>query len=246
MRRYLLFVPLTLALVAPAAAQSLSVERIIARNLEAKGGETLLRETTSVRTTASGTMQGQRVTLLTLSKRPFMMRNEIAIHASGNRPPQMMVQAFDGQNLWMRMGTMPPRVINSQEQVEAMKRTSQIDSPLLDYKSKGTTIILGEPLNHQDGRTLHHLIVTPKGAPEMHYYIDPKTFLESHMVIEVEQAGQKNHMEMEFGEFATIEGRKVPMAITQYVDGNLIGQLRFSRVEFNVPLADELFTLPKK
>jgi outer membrane lipoprotein-sorting protein len=237
----------TLAIGVPASAQT--VDEIIARNLQAKGGEELLRSTTSVRTAGSGTMQGQKVTVRTTTKRPSMMRNETSITVPGGmgeKPPsQTVIQAFDGENLWVQMGSMPPQTLPPGEQVEAVRRTSQIDSPLLDYKAKGTTITLGEP-STEGGRKLHHLVVTPKGAPAMHYYIDAETNLESRMVIDVDQGGQKMRMEMRFGDFKTIAGRTVPTAITQFMNGTQLGQIRFDSVEFNVPVEDDLFRLPKK
>jgi len=237
----------TLALASPALAQD--VDEIVARNIQAKGGEALLRSTTSVRTTGGGTMQGQKVTVKTITKRPSLMRNELTLTVPGGmgeKPPsQSMIQAFDGENLWMQMGSMPPQVLPPGEQVEAVRRTSQIDSPLLDYKWQGTTITLGEPAT-EGGRKQHHLIVTPKGAPAMHYYIDAETNLESRMVIDVEQGGQKMRMEMRFGDFKTIDGRTVPFTITQFMNGAQLGQIRFDSVEFNVPVDDELFRLPKK
>lgn len=237
----------TLALGVPASAQT--VDEIVARNLQAKGGEALLRSTTSVRTSGTGTMQGQKVTVRTTTKRPSMMRNEMSITmpgGTGEKPPsQTIIQAFDGENLWMQMGSMPPQTLPAGEQVEAVRRTSQIDSPLLDYKSKGTAITLGEP-STEGGRKLHHLVVTPKGAPPMHYYIDAATNLESRMVIDVDQGGQKMRMEMRFGDFKTIDGRTVPMTITQFMNGTQLGQIRFDSVEFNVPVDDQLFRLPKK
>ena len=80
----------------------------------------------------------------------------------------------------------------------------------------------------------------------MHYFIDAETNLESRMVIDVDQGGQKLKMEMRFGDFKTIEGRTVPFTITQFMNGNQIGQLRFDKVEFNVPVNDEIFRLPNK
>jgi outer membrane lipoprotein-sorting protein len=214
------------------------VDEIVAKNIDAKGGEALLRSTTSVRTTGRGTMQGQSVTVVTMSKRPFMMRNEMTM-------TQRMVQAFDGDNLWMAIGDNPPQVLPAGEQVEALKRTSQIDSPLLDYKSKGTDIRLGES-SAEGGRQLHHLIVTPKGAPPMHYYIDAATNLESRMTIEMEQNGQKMRMEMRFSDFRTVDGRTVPFTVSQFMNGTQMGQMNFDKIEFNIPLSDDLFRLPRK
>jgi outer membrane lipoprotein-sorting protein len=227
-----------LVTVAALQGQTLSVDEIIAKNISARGGVETLKGTTSVRTTGKGVMQGAEMTVSSVNKRPYFFRNESSL------PGQKRILAFDGENLWMALGDMPPQLLPPGPQLEAMKQTSQIDSPLLDYKAKGTRIELGQPLA-EEGRTLHHLIVTPKGAPAMHYYIDAVTNLEAKMVIEVEENGQTTKMEMRFSDFTNVQGRQVPFTVTQFVNGKQAAQVKYSSVEFNVPVDDSLFRMPK-
>ena len=230
---------LTLALgLTAGAAQAQSVDEIVSRNIEAKGGAALLAATTSVRTVGTGTMQGAAVTVSSVSKRPSFFRNEMEMGG------QKLVQGFDGTTLWVAAGNMPPQALPPGPQTESLKHSSQIDSPLLNYKEKGTKIDLGEPLT-ESGRTYHHLIVTPRTGPAMHYYIDSATNLESKMIIDVEDGGQKMKMEMRFSNFKAIDGRTVPFTVSQYVNGKEVGQMHFERVEFNVPLDDSIFRMPK-
>jgi hypothetical protein len=223
--------------VAPAAVAQ-TVDELVARNIEAKGGAALLKSTTSVKTTGKGTMQGADVAVSTISKRPYYVRNEMSLGE------QKMIQAFDGETLWMSMGGMPPQAAPPGPQIEAFKQSSQIDSPLLDYKARGTKITLGEPLD-VDGKELHHLILTPKAGSPMHYYLDPETYLESRMVMEVDDGARKFTMEMRFSDFKTVEGRTVPFTVTQFVNGTQMGQMKFDRVEFNVPVDNAIFSMPK-
>jgi len=225
-----------LAVAAPVMAQT--ADEIVARNIEAKGGADMLKNTTSVRTSGTGTMQGQEVTITTSTKRPFFMRNEMTLAG------QKIVQAFDGETLWMAAGDMPPQALPKGPQTAALKQSSQIDSPLLDYKAKGTTIELGDPRT-ENGKRLHHLVVKPKTGPVMHYYIDPDTNLERSMAMDVEDNGQKMSMEMRFSDYRTVDGRTMPFTVTQFVNGNELGQMKFDKVEFNVPLDDSLFRIPK-
>jgi outer membrane lipoprotein-sorting protein len=232
-----LAVLLTLAVgAAPVSAQT--VDEIIAKNIEAKGGLATLKATNTVRTTTRGTMQGAEISARTSSKRPFLFRNEAEMGG------QKMIQGFDGETFWMAVGNMPARPLPPGPQVEALKQSSQIDSPLLDYKAKGTGVTLGEPVTH-DGRKQHHLIVTPKTGPTMHYYIDAETNLESRMVIEAGEGGQNTTMELRFSDYKTVDGRTVPFTTTQYVNGNQVVQMQLQKVEFNIPLDDALFTMPK-
>ena len=226
-------------LLVSTVAQAQTVDEVIAKNIQAKGGAAALKATNSVRTTGKGTMQGAEVSITSSSKRPYYVRNEMEMAG------QKIVQGFDGETLWLAMGTMPPQALPPGPQTEVLKQTSQIDSPLLDYKDKGTLIELGEPATDA-GRKLHHLIVKPKTGPTMEYYIDTETFLESKMVIAVEDSGQKMTMEMRFSDFKTVEGRTIPFTVTQVVNGNQVGQMKFDKVEFNVPLDDALFRMPKQ
>jgi hypothetical protein len=222
------------------SAHAQTVDEIIAKNIEAKGGVATLKATNSVRTTGKGTLQGAEMSVTSTAKRPYFFRNEMDMAG------QKVIQAFDGETLWMAMGTAPPQALPSGPQTEAMKQLSQIDSPLLDYKAKGTKIELGEPLA-EDGRTLHHLVVTPKTGPPLHYYIDPTTYLDSKMmmVVNLEDSGQTMKMELRFSDYKTIEGRAIPFTVTQYVNGTQVNQLKYEKVEFNLPLEDSIFRMPK-
>ena len=221
-----------------AAAYGQTVEEIVARNIAAKGGAELLAATTSVRTVGKGTVQGAEVAITSSTKRPYYVRNEMEMGG------MKRIQGFDGTTLWISVGNMPAQSLPPGPQTEALKTSSQIDSPLLDYKAKGTKIELGEP-ETENGRKLHHLIVTPQTGPTMHYYIDPETNLESKMVIDIEEGSQKMRMEMRFSDFKGVEGRMVPFTVTQHVNGKQVGQMNYEKVEFNVPMDDSIFRMPK-
>lgn len=225
--------------LAASTVEAQTAEEIVARNIAAKGGVATLKSTNTVRTVTSGTMQGAEISATTSSKRPFFFRNEAEMGG------QKMIQGFDGETFWMAVGSMPPRPLPPGPQMEALKQSSQIDSPLLDYKAKGITITLGEPAT-EDGREQHHLIVTPKTGPTMHYYIDAETNLESKMVIEGDEGGQTATMELRFSDYKTVDGRTVPFTTTQYVNGNQVVQMKLEKVEFNIPLEDTIFRMPKQ
>ena len=226
-----------LALAAP-AVHAQTVEEIVAKNIEAKGGLETLKGTNSVRTTGTGTMQGSEVTMTSLTKRPYFVRNEMSMAG------QMMIMGSDGETVWMVAPGLPAKVLPPGPQTDAMKQTSQIDSPLLDYKARGTKVELGEPLT-EGGRRFDHLIVRQKTGPPMHYYLDAATGLESKMVIEVEEQGQPMKMEMRFSDFRKVDGRTVPFAVTQFVNGSQVSEIKFEKIEFNVPMEDSLFRIPK-
>ena len=229
------------ALVAAApSVYAQTVDDIVAKNIQAKGGFETLKSTNTVRTVGTGTMQGATVTIKTLTKRPSFARNEMTVAGQTN------IIGFDGERAWMSVAGMPAQVMPAGPQTEGLKRNSHIDSPLFDYKAKGTTVTFGDPaMVTEGGRRLHHLLVTPKGGAPMHYYIDAATGLEDRMVIEVDDAGRKMKMELRFLDFKTVEGRTVPFTIRQFVNGAQVLEMKFEEIEFNVPAGDSLFQMPK-
>ena len=226
----------SLTLNAPAAAQT--AEDIIAKNLQAKGGVSLLKQTMSVRTVAKAVTPNGDVTITSVSKRPNFMRNEIS--GAG----QNFVIGFDGTTAWIAPQGMPPQAMPPGPQTEMMKQTSQIDSPLLDYQAKGMKVEL-VGTESEGERKLHHLVLTPKVGPRMHYFIDAGTGLESRLLIESDEGGQPTRMEIRFSDYRTVDGRTVPFSTTQVVNGNEAGQIKFEKVEFNIPLDDAIFKMQK-
>ena len=225
----------SLMVTSPASAQS--VDDIIARNLEAKGGVSLLKQTMSVRSVATAATPNGQVTMTSISKRPHFVRNEIS--GAG----QSFVVGFDGTTAWIAPQGMAAKALPPGPQTEMMKH-SQIDSPFLDYQAKGTQVELAGTESEGE-RKLHHLVVTPKAGPRMHYYIDAATGLESRLVIESAEGGPMAKMEMRFSDYRTVDGRTVPFAMTQVVNGNEAGQIKFEKIEFNVPIEDSIFRMAK-
>jgi hypothetical protein len=52
-------------------------------------------------------------------------------------------------------------------------------------------------------------------------------------------------MEIRFADYRTVDGRTVPFTTTQVMNGNEAGRIKFEKIEFNVPLDDEMFRMPK-
>jgi len=97
---------LILALLAgPAAAQT--VDEVIARSLEARGGLERLKAIRSIRMTGRVAAGDRQMTTVVEAKRPALIRVETI--ADGVR----MVQAFDGKTAWgiPPMGTGRPEVL---------------------------------------------------------------------------------------------------------------------------------------
>lgn len=226
-----------LASVSVAASQT--AEEIIARNLQAKGGVEKWKTIASVKMTGTLSAQGQDVPMTVYTKRPNLLRQDIAT------PAGKVVQAFDGTTAWV----LPPGADTAREvsgpQAEAARNNSDFDGPLLDYAAKGHRVeLIGrEKVGDAD---VHHLRLTRKDGGVEHYYIDVTSHLEVKRTAEMNAGEGTRTLESELSNYKAVDGVMVPHTMKQSVNGAPVMQVRFSTIQFNVPMDDELFRMPKR
>lgn len=221
-----------------------TLEDIIARNLEAKGGVDALRATTSTR--MRGTIrlhqpppsEGPIVLQMTVSvKRPNKVRRDMTLKG------ETRTVAFDGATAWQSTPSGPVEMQGLQ--ADAIRSEGEFDSVLLTYRDQGHRIVL-EGTETLDGRRVHRLRVTRREGPIQTYYLDAETYLEQKVATEIELGGQRIRSEMILGDYRTVEGRTVPFRARQLVNGALAADIEFAQIEFNVPLDDSLFRMEGK
>jgi hypothetical protein len=228
----------------PAAAQT--VEEIVARNLEAKGGIERLKAVNSIRQTSRMSMpsQGAEAPVLVLSKRPNLLRQEVTIS-----PNTKVVSGFDGKSAWVSNPLVSPGGAPMQmsgQDAEIQREQSNFDPPFIDYKQRGYKIELVGTETLNDRKVYHLRVLSPVRAMSrphtQHAYIDAETGLETKLVTETENA----KFEQELLDWRDVNGIKVPFQIRMLVNGVLQSENRVEKVELNVPIDDALFMMPKR
>jgi outer membrane lipoprotein-sorting protein len=220
------------------AAQSPSVDDLVAKNVEAKGGLEKLHAVQSIKQTSHISMQSGSATLVAYGKRPNMLRQEISIAG------QTVIMAFDGSTAWtinpLQTGSNTPIAITGPE-AEAIKEQSDFESPLVDYKTKGYKIefIGAETVA---GKKVNHLKLTSKAQHVQHCYLDDASGLEVKIVSET--AG--GMLEQELSDWRDVNGVKVPFAIRTSSAGVTMASIAVDKVEINQPIDDAMFKMPKK
>jgi outer membrane lipoprotein-sorting protein len=232
-----------LALTAAAAAHAQTVDEIIAKNLQAKGGAEKWKSVNSVKMAGKITMQGMDLPLTVYAKRPNYNRQEIVLQ------DKQLVQAFDGTTAWLinpMMGSDVPQELPGPA-ADMMKNSADFDGALIDYKSKGHTIeLVGK--EKLDGTEVYHLKVTMKGGSHIqHYYLDAKSGIELKTSADVDMGtGQKQALETEMSNYQQVNGIMIPHTVKQSVNGKPVVQMTIDKVEFNAAIDDSMFRMPKK
>ena len=171
---------------AAAAAHAQTVDEIVAKNLQAKGGAEKWKSVNSVKMTGKVSLQGinLEVPLTVYAKRPNYNRQEIVLK------DKQLVQAFDGTTAWYINPIMGSDVAQETPaaQAEMMKNGADFDGALINYKSKGHTIefVGKEKLAASE---VYHLKLTMKNGHVTHYYLDATSGIE----LENDRGGRHRH-----------------------------------------------------
>jgi outer membrane lipoprotein-sorting protein len=213
-----------------------TIDQLVAKNLQAKGGLEKMRAVQTIKETSRMVIQGMDATLTVYLRRPNQLRQEIVV--SG----KTIINAFDGTTAWLinpLTGSSDPTVVSG-PMADVIKEQSDFDGPLVDYKTKGYKIELvgSETLN---GKPVQHLKVT-RNQQVQHLYLDNVTGLEVKIVSESE-VGQ---IEQELSDYRDVEGVKLPFSVRTVSNGTQMGQMTVESVQLNVKLDDALFKMPGK
>ena len=226
----------------PAQAALPTVDEIIAKNLQAKGGAEKWQSVKSVKMTGKMTAQGNEMPLTVYAMRPNYNRQEIVM------PAGKAIQAFDGTTAWVvnpMLGISTPQAVPGPA-AEFARHSADFDGALINYKEKGNTIeLVGK--EKLDGKDVYHLEVTAKGGPLQHYFLDATTGLELRTSTEVELGnGQKQTLINAMSNYKPVEGVMIPHTVTQTAGDRQLLQWTITSVEFNTLTDDSIFRLPKK
>lgn len=227
---------------APAAAPLPTVDDIIAKNLQAKGGAAKWQSMKSVKMTGKMTAQGTEMPLTVYAMRPNFNRQEITM------PAGKAIQAFDGTTAWVvnpMLGIETPQAVPGPA-AELAKNSADFDGALINYKAKGNDIeLVGK--EQLEGKDVYHLKVTTKGGPVQHYLLDADSGIELRMSAEVELGGgQKQTLTTAMSNYKQVDGIMIPHTVTQTAGGRTLLQWTITTVEFNAVPDDSIFRLPKK
>jgi len=231
-QRFLMTVTAGLAAaVLSGPAFAMTAEELVAKNLEARGGEAKLRAITTMHTVGKVRAGGgldAKVESWAISPKSY--RGEFSLQG------MTAVQAWDGSQAWAISpfgGRKEPQKL-SPDDAKGLIEQSDIAGPLVDYKAKGNAI---EYLGTEDidGTDAHKLRVTLKNGDTEVLFLDPDAFLEIRVVNHRMVRGQEEVSTTNLGEYEKVDGIYFPFEA---------GNSRLDKVELNQPVDAKMFGFP--
>jgi outer membrane lipoprotein-sorting protein len=230
---------LAILLATPAVAQT--VDELVAKNLQARGGADKIKAVKSTRTTGKMVMgQGMEAPFVISEKRPNQTRMEFTFQGMTG------VQAYDGKNGWTLMpfmGKKEPEAVPEEEN-KLMEEQADMDGPLVDYKAKGHKVeLVGK--EQVEGADAYKLKLTMKNGKTRTIYLDADSYLEIKMEAKRTVRGAEVDGETTYGDYKEESGLMVPHTIETGVKGAPQKQkLILEKFEMNMALDDSLFAMP--
>lgn len=233
-----------LLVVCAGSAHALSVDELVAKNIEARGGIDALRAIRSLKTSGRMNFSGGDFSidlgLVSYSERDARLRTEASIQGL------TQVTAYDGQEAWTInpfQGRRDPERMSA-EDAKGLQVQADIDGPLVDWQKKGHKVeYLGT--EDVDGTQAHKLKVSLANGDVQYRFLDPDYFLEILVVNQSKRRGVETETETELGNYEKVAGVYLPFAQESGPKGGKRGQkIQIEKAEANVEIDDALFAFP--
>src|SRR5213082_975078 len=219
-----------------------TLDELVTKNIEAKGGADALRALKSLRSNGKLIVnEGQlQFAYAQTKKRPGEVRSEFSLQG------MTAVQAYDGKEGWKIspfQGRKDPEKMSADD-VKPLVEDSEIDGPLVNWKEKGSTL---EYMGREDvdGTSAYKVKMVRKNGDVNFVYLDPDHFLEIRILTQRIRHGAQEEIETDVGDYEKIGGVLIPFSIEAGRKGDPDKQkIVIEKAEANVPVEDAIFHFP--
>ena len=232
------------ALALASFAQAQTVDDILAKNFEAKGGLAKMKAVQAIRLTAKMTIgPGMEAPAVIEQKRGDKVRIDITFQGMTLTP--MALSGTTGWKLMPIQGNPNPEALSPEEMKDAIEQ-ADMDGFLVDYKTKGHTVeYLGK--EKVEGTEAYKLKVTLKSGDVRTVYIDTDSNLEIKIESKSLRRGVEHEGDTILGDYKEVEGLVVAHSIDSGQKGSPGRQvITITKVEINPKLDDLRFAMPVK
>ena len=224
-----------------AVASAQTVEELVAKNLQARGGVEKIKAVNTLKMTGKAYV-GINADFSQENKRPNMIRQGFTVQGMTE------TQSYDGSVGW-KISPFEGRKdaeLLGEDDLRDLVDNADIDGPLVDYQAKGNKV---EYIGHDvvDGDDAYKLKLTLKNGDVMYYFLDPDTYLEIRRVTQEFIRGSVRETDELLGSYKQVAGVYYPYSVelsTKGGGGPDHARITFESIEVNLPIEDSYFKIP--
>jgi len=235
MKNIVLLVVFVLGIVFMQFAQGQSVDEIINKYIDARGGKDKLKAIQSLYMEGSRQMMGNEVAVKVTIVQGKLFRNDFEF---GSTSGYTIVTPKEGWSL-IPMRSPTPEPIK-EDRLKEMQGQLDIAGPLVDYASKGNKAEL-QGKENVDGKEAYKIKLTLNTGKEVTFFIDTKT----NLLIQTKQmaaamggrgaanTGQEREVVTNYSDYQPVDGILFPHTISNPGSGPMGGSTTFDKIELN-------------
>lgn len=222
----------------PISAQS--VDEILAKYYQARGGLEKIKSVKTLRLTGKISGGGMEFPTVMEQKRPNLMRLEFTLQGLTG------IQAYDGKRGWMVMpfgGKKDPEPMD-EDMLKQLAQQADIDGALVDYKEKGHQVeLIGK--ESVEGTDAYKLKLTRRDGDVEYIYLDADSYMEIKVEGKRTIRGTEFEGETVYGDYKQVNGLMMPHSIESGAKGSSQKQkIMIEKIEINPPIEDSRFAMP--
>lgn len=232
---------LAAGLMLPTAAVAMDADELIAKHLEAIGGEENIRAIETMTATGKFMTQGMEIPFTMQQRRPNLMRIDATVMGMN------MVQCFDGEKGWSIIpmtGSTDPQPMNEVEE-KSFKLQADMDGQLVDWKEKGFTVeYIGE--EDVEGTPAYRLKLDTGQDVVYDYFFDKDYFLVIKQAAKITHEGNVIETASFPSDYQEVDGMIMSFSVETRMGDQVMNQIMMDKIEHGVPVDAELFLMPEK
>jgi len=221
-----------------------TVDELVAKNLEAKGGAAALEAIKTIRFEGRLLInQGQiELKYTETKKRPGEVRTDAILQG------MTLVQAYNDKSGWKifpLQGRKDPEKMSNDE-AKSLVEEAEIGGLLENWKAQGKTVTyLGT--EDVEGTAAYKLKVLRKNGDISYVYLDPDYFVEIRVIDQRVEQGAQVEVETDLGDYEKVNGVYFPFSQEAGSKGSTDKQKTIiEKAEANIPVDDSIFEFPAK
>ena len=228
---------------AAAQAGAPAADSLIARHVQARGGEAALKaiRTLDMRGTMRPAGFNADLGYSEVITRPGSVRIEATLQ--GMTP----IQAYDGHTGWQIQpfqGRKDPEALSADD-TKSLQEEADFEDALVDYKAKGSTVDdLGQV--DVDGGPTYALRVNLKNGDQETFYLDPDSYLTVRVVTRQVVRGAETLSETDYGDYEKVDGVYFPFEVDSGRRGSTeLQRITYKDIRANAVVSPAVFQQPR-
>jgi len=218
-----------------------SVDEVIQKYSANLGGLDAFNKIKTIKITGTYTTQGMDLPLTIQKINGKATRTEVEAMGS------VVIRAYKDGKAWTQnpfTGMTAPTEVTGKEAAE-FKEQIFVGSPLMNYKARGHKVELLGQEKVGDVNTYKIKLTGKDDDKVTMYYINTTDYSLVKTDSERELQGQTVNVETYFSNLKDWNGTKFAMTADSKLDGQVITTINYTNIEFNVPIDEKIFDMPK-